>query len=110
MSRMASRSWLSVGCDHTLCVVFFFFFQAEDGIRDLTVTGVQTCALPICGVPDGEQLLRIGAGPALAAHLLRDRQLDREAPIGGPAMSGPPAFDHGLGCVQDVHVSSSCFL
>src|SRR5688572_31895953 len=27
----------------------FFFFQAEDGIRDLTVTGVQTCALPIFG-------------------------------------------------------------
>src|SRR5688572_23688090 len=26
-----------------------FFFQAEDGIRALTVTGVQTCALPICG-------------------------------------------------------------
>src|SRR3989475_9862864 len=32
----------------------FFFFQAEDGIRDLTVTGVQTCALPIL----------IGAGEA----------------------------------------------
>src|SRR5207245_3776501 len=28
-------------------VFFFFFFQAEDGIRDATVTGVQTCALPI---------------------------------------------------------------
>src|SRR5256885_8028665 len=27
----------------------FFFFQAEDGIRDYKVTGVQTCALPICG-------------------------------------------------------------
>src|SRR2546429_614176 len=27
---------------------FFFFFQAEDGIRDVAVTGVQTCALPIC--------------------------------------------------------------
>src|SRR5260370_5242126 len=27
---------------------FFFFFQAEDGIRDSSVTGVQTCALPIC--------------------------------------------------------------
>src|SRR2546430_10073163 len=27
--------------------MIFFFFQAEDGIRDLTVTGVQTCALPI---------------------------------------------------------------
>src|SRR5437773_10952261 len=29
--------------------VFFFFFQAEDGIRDRDVTGVQTCALPISG-------------------------------------------------------------
>src|SRR3990167_11241635 len=29
------------------CFFLFFFFQAEDGIRDLTVTGVQTCALPI---------------------------------------------------------------
>src|SRR6266542_6343123 len=30
--------------------VLFFFFQAEDGIRDATVTGVQTCALPILGM------------------------------------------------------------
>src|SRR5688572_32046515 len=30
-----------------IAVTLFFFFQAEDGIRDLTVTGVQTCALPI---------------------------------------------------------------
>src|SRR5207248_4977761 len=34
-----------------------FFFQAEDGIRDRTVTGVQTCALPICGRRN-ERLLR----------------------------------------------------
>src|SRR5205809_5519846 len=34
-----------------VCVVVFcfFFFQAEDGIRDVAVTGVQTCALPIFG-------------------------------------------------------------
>src|SRR3989440_12598132 len=31
-----------------MILFFFFFFQAEDGIRDLIVTGVQTCALPIC--------------------------------------------------------------
>src|SRR2546430_7827534 len=31
-------------------ILLFFFFQAEDGIRDLTVTGVQTCALPISEV------------------------------------------------------------
>src|SRR5207248_6595422 len=34
-----------------LTVSFFFFFQAEDGIRDRTVTGVQTCALPISRPP-----------------------------------------------------------
>src|SRR6266545_7374455 len=33
---------------HMHCCRFFFFFQAEDGIRDKLVTGVQTCALPIC--------------------------------------------------------------
>src|SRR5947209_1519128 len=32
------------------CCSFVFFFQAEDGIRDIGVTGVQTCALPICGL------------------------------------------------------------
>src|SRR2546427_10649428 len=38
--------------------LYFFFFQAEDGIRDLTVTGVQTCALPIWlhQARDGEPL------------------------------------------------------
>src|SRR5687768_18285289 len=35
-------------------LVFFFFFQAEDGIRDVAVTGVQTCALPISGVAQRE--------------------------------------------------------
>src|SRR3989475_6417554 len=35
-------------CTRIQSALFFFFFQAEDGIRDLTVTGVQTCALPIC--------------------------------------------------------------
>src|SRR2546421_9308256 len=34
---------------HITVLFFFFFFQAEDGIRDLIVTGVQTCALPILG-------------------------------------------------------------
>src|SRR3989337_3093098 len=34
-------------CRFLLC---FVFFQAEDGIRDATVTGVQTCALPIYGL------------------------------------------------------------
>src|SRR5256885_16006028 len=42
-----------------VCAVFFFF-QAEDGIRDYKVTGVQTCALPISGrqAPHGGPLAR----------------------------------------------------
>src|SRR5256885_5420116 len=34
--------------DTDMSCICFFFFQAEDGIRDYKVTGVQTCALPIC--------------------------------------------------------------
>src|SRR5690606_40922494 len=38
----------------------FFFFQAEDGIRDFHVTGVQTCALPIwCLMPGGDHLVTV---------------------------------------------------
>src|SRR5215813_5771546 len=35
----------------------FFFFQAEDGIRDADVTGVQTCALPISNKPIGDKMI-----------------------------------------------------
>src|SRR5215204_7019101 len=38
-----------------MLIFFFFFFQAEDGIRDHCVTGVQTCALPIFLEGDGRQ-------------------------------------------------------
>src|SRR5256885_2516749 len=39
-----------MGTSASACIVLFFF-QAEDGIRDYKVTGVQTCALPICRQP-----------------------------------------------------------
>src|SRR2546430_14481495 len=58
-----------------LLFYFFFFFQAEDGIRDLTVTGVQTCALPISrggarsGVAAGDLRAHLRpAGRLFAAH------------------------------------------
>src|SRR6266478_7526330 len=41
---------------YTSDILVFFFFQAEDGIRDLTVTRVQTCALPILGEDEGDDL------------------------------------------------------
>src|SRR2546430_3834827 len=55
-----------------MCAVFiFFFFQAEDGIRDLTVTGVQTCALPISA--ELGELARVHPGlvPRDGVHVLK---------------------------------------
>src|SRR2546430_12341068 len=52
--------------------VAIFFFQAEDGIRDLTVTGVQTCALPILGWQlDVPWLRSLGLGADSVSHDLR---------------------------------------
>src|SRR5438270_743952 len=66
--------------------IFFFFFQAEDGIRDLTVTGVQTCALPIS--PFGITGLETALGLAInALHVRRGMPLARivELLTAGPA-------------------------
>src|SRR3712207_2586541 len=43
-----------------------FFFQAEDGIRDIGVTGVQTCALPISRLPTGVRVVGVNAGHAFS--------------------------------------------
>src|SRR5699024_11337275 len=45
--------------------IHFFFFQAEDGIRDRNVTGVQTCALPIC-----DRLSIVGKSPQISISWL----------------------------------------
>src|SRR5690606_40352997 len=42
--------------------VLVFFFQAEDGIRDFHVTGVQTCALPISALPEADVVSLITTG------------------------------------------------
>src|SRR2546427_1301921 len=52
-----------------LHLLALFFFQAEDGIRDLTVTGVQTCALPILILVNLVQP-GVGLDPALVKELL----------------------------------------
>src|SRR6266478_2753704 len=82
---------------------FFFFFQAEDGIRDLTVTGVQTCALPICprplpppvtGALAGVRVLDLADQQgAFAGKLLAGLGADVvlvEPPEGSPLRSIPP--------------------
>src|SRR5256885_5591151 len=61
---MVSGVMLEVVCSREYVI---FFFQAEDGIRDYKVTGVQTCALPICTklVQAWESDRRTPEGPAL---------------------------------------------
>src|SRR5947207_9038686 len=79
-------------CMTRLCVdtLFFFFFQAEDGIRDHCVTGVQTCALPICrevnarfALPQGslaslEPLGKLYCAQQVVAQLIPHRRDDAE--------------------------------
>src|SRR5258708_7526488 len=67
---------------------FFFFFQAEDGIRDDLVTGVQTCALPIWS-DSADSAIDAKGGGAIAEPRRR-----RFGPIGSCDRTGPGASDH----------------
>src|SRR6266511_4834184 len=65
--------------------MYFFFFQAEDGIRDFHVTGVQTCALPISGCPTDTGLVTDPASRSSMcggepAHRRPDTTRDRRRP------------------------------
>src|SRR3990167_10851098 len=64
---------------HVQIVLFFIlFFQAEDGIRDLTVTGVQTCALPILDDPRGRAApLPLGHPPLLCPAASRREYISK---------------------------------
>src|SRR2546425_9801637 len=59
---------------------FFFFFQAEDGIRDKLVTGVQTCALPICLVRECDREDACGRDAPLLDQVSDPRREDARFP------------------------------
>src|SRR2546422_7045319 len=63
---------------------FFFFFQAEDGIRDVAVTGVQTCALPI------SQRYRVVAARITACVSNRCSTHNNAVPLSAAVGMGPP--------------------
>src|SRR2546422_6620542 len=67
---------------------FLFFFQAEDGIRDVAVTGVQTCALPICGERELRDVELAEPGHAIE-HLLRGERHDVELDAVGLDLARP---------------------
>src|SRR2546421_5467730 len=71
---------------NAVMIALFFFFQAEDGIRDLIVTGVQTCALPICS--DAAERTDMEGDDAAAPHA-RDQMSGLRARDGDPTAHGP---------------------
>src|SRR6266536_4739167 len=56
-------------------MLFFFFFQAEDGIRDPLVTGVQTCALPISPSPVPTATAVGVASPSASGHAITTAEI-----------------------------------
>src|SRR5690606_40416875 len=70
MSRLLSRLLCTSISPLCTITVLSFFFQAEDGIRDFHVTGVQTCALPIFDPAKSEefQFRRKRAGALVSKH------------------------------------------
>src|SRR3989442_7849020 len=64
----------------------FFFFQAEDGIRDADVTGVQTCALPICAASRRNAAPR-GHGRGLPRARRQSRRAPAHQPIQFPIVA-----------------------
>src|SRR2546422_8324614 len=99
---MISTQYVIYVCSFKCYVVlffFFFFFQAEDGIRDVAVTGVQTCALPISlrgGGGGGSQLGwptdAVPLGPQGAQHRQPVEPDGHAAPAGGGLRRGVAAL------------------
>src|SRR2546430_9634708 len=83
MAAFWGERGMTVACG--IGVLFIcFFFQAEDGIRDLTVTGVQTCALPICVFTIGFGTTQPAGLVCTAQQLGADSSFGRGGPNGGP--------------------------
>src|SRR5688572_30852014 len=76
-------------CRLILFGCFFFFFQAEDGIRDLTVTGVQTCALPIWLAERPTPLHRAARGERSQRESRGCRRLLLRGPLRWPRAGAP---------------------
>src|SRR2546430_5268785 len=86
---------------------FFFFFQAEDGIRDLTVTGVQTCALPIWARLMKEQFQANDAACRLRFHTQTGGStLTAQQPENNVVRVAIQALAAVLGGTQSLHTNA----
>src|SRR2546430_12093056 len=89
--RLRTTGTISVVMMVSRVCYLFFFFQAEDGIRDLTVTGVQTCALPIFRYRIHDYAAdAIGGSPWWLGICLSQRRQERQSEKKGPHCSSSP--------------------
>src|SRR3989454_6602196 len=95
ITRKYSLIWIS-----DVSILIFFFFQAEDGIRDYKVTGVQTCALPISSVivPMYEKLPPEGLAARGDARACRPTCPHRPGKPGGNLVGGRASRTAGPSC------------
>src|SRR2546430_4323513 len=91
----------------SLYIFFFFFFQAEDGIRDLTVTGVQTCALPILS-GTGVTAPRIVAGSAPSATATGKGSTGRASQCSRKSIAPPRWGSHLMMRSEERRVGKEC--
>src|SRR5258707_11803122 len=88
---------------------FFFFFQAEDGIRDIGVTGVQTCALPIYSAAAfGCTVVVVDDDPAMMMINAMTATIERKTVR--PERDLVDAIAAGVGCVrsEERRVGKEC--
>src|SRR5699024_11346605 len=71
--------------------IIYFFFQAEDGIRDRNVTGVQTCALPISPVLNYPEAVILGIGRIAEKPVVRNGEI-----VVAPVLALSLSFDHRI--------------
>src|SRR5256885_10198182 len=97
------------------CSIGFFFFQAEDGIRDYKVTGVQTCALPISRLCTGAAAhaevsgLR-GTAMAIMAEVVASRRAIASLGVGMAPDSNRHACLNGRSEEHTSELQSPCNL
>src|SRR5437764_7515135 len=97
--------------DVVMSVLFVFFFQAEDGIRDTSVTGVQTCALPILDVGAKRDSAAQHPPARVAGAQVVERQLEHLRDLGGrrrPRVAGLDQADERIDRSEERRVGKEC--
>src|SRR2546421_3733511 len=107
-SIINARTPLDMGCVYgvLIALLLVFFLQAEAGIRDLIVPGVQTCALPIWAAPRGRRSPALQFALSLG-HAAATRRYEAP-PAAGPRLGRAPALQVSPPTLGDLRTFKVC--